>query len=93
MFFKRVRISHQASDRFYNPMQTPQSQGQTRLKRKPISFLGLGNALRNQRFIKNTTLNQEKEISRYNSFQERLPLLRFMACSLFGFAPYRNYGA
>ncbi|EJB82913.1 hypothetical protein HPHPH6_0115 [Helicobacter pylori Hp H-6] len=22
-----------------------------------------------------------------------MPLLRFMACSLFGFAPYPNYGA
>ncbi|RVY47545.1 hypothetical protein ECC30_02335 [Helicobacter pylori] len=42
MFFKKVRISHQASDHFYNPMQTPQSQGQTRSKRKPLSFLGLG---------------------------------------------------
>lgn len=73
-------------------MKTPQSQGQTTHKETP-KLLDLGNALRNQRFIKNTTLNQEKEISRYNSFQERLPLLRFMACSLFGFAPYPNYGA
>ncbi|WP_187934237.1 cagY like domain protein [Helicobacter pylori] len=75
-------------------MKTPQKSRTNPLHiRKPLSFLGLWNALRNQRFIKNTTLNQEKEISRYNSFQERLPLLRFMACSLFGFAPYCDYGA
>ncbi|WP_164868481.1 cagY like domain protein [Helicobacter pylori] len=74
-------------------MKTPQKSRTNPPTRKPLSFLGLGNALRNQRFIKNTALNQEKEISRYNSFQERLPLLRFMACSLFGFAPYCDYGA
>ncbi|WP_162968266.1 hypothetical protein [Helicobacter pylori] len=36
--FKRVRISHQASDHFYNPVKTPQSQGQTTHKETPKLF-------------------------------------------------------
>ncbi|CBI67158.1 hypothetical protein predicted by Glimmer/Critica [Helicobacter pylori B8] len=42
MFFKRVRISHQASDHFYNPMKTPQKSRTNPPTRKPLSFLGLG---------------------------------------------------
>ncbi|EMH37431.1 hypothetical protein HMPREF1427_00928 [Helicobacter pylori GAM83Bi] len=45
--FKRVRISHQASDPFYNPMKTPQNSKITPLFKEPLSVLGLGNALRN----------------------------------------------
>ncbi|MDU9795180.1 hypothetical protein [Helicobacter pylori] len=50
--------------------------------------------LENQRFTETITLSPKKANSKYNVFQERLPLLRFMACSLQCWsAPYRNYGA
>ncbi|WP_206672136.1 hypothetical protein, partial [Helicobacter pylori] len=38
--------------------------------------------LENQRFTETITLSPKKADSKYNDLQERLPLLRFMACSL-----------
>ncbi|WP_265101265.1 hypothetical protein [Helicobacter cetorum] len=43
--------------------------------------------------IENTILNQEKEISRYNFFQERLSCGLDMTAPYAEFAPYLNYGA
>ncbi|GAA7555132.1 hypothetical protein MMM136_05050 [Helicobacter pylori] len=49
-------------------MQTPQSQGQTHFKRKPLSFLGLGELWLIDYFsIEKTTLNPLKEILMYNT--------------------------
>ncbi|GAA8465621.1 hypothetical protein HpBT241_14190 [Helicobacter pylori] len=36
---------------------------------------------KDQRFTETITLSPKKANSKYNDFQERLPLLRFMACS------------
>ncbi len=48
--------------------------------RKPLSTR-LRDALRNQRLMQNTILNQEKEISRYNSKEERLLCELDITCS------------
>ncbi|WP_254243012.1 hypothetical protein [Helicobacter pylori] len=46
--FKRVRISHQASDIFsITACKRPKTQGQPRFYKQTLEFLGLGNALRN----------------------------------------------